>query len=93
MKGLGGFKEVLQLMSNNGSIEQPLPKPMPKGYGTVRFPHFLWHLGLVMFFPLVMVLGVRVVLTLSEAAKDNGSHRRRKRTECRSMFVKLTNSM
>ncbi|CAI9774794.1 unnamed protein product [Fraxinus pennsylvanica] len=85
-KGLGGLKEVLQLISNNGSMEQPVPKPMPKGYGTVRFAHLLGHLGLVMFAPFVIVVGVRVVLTLSEAANANGRHKRSKRTERRSMF-------
>lgn len=30
-KGFGGLKDVLQLMANDGSMEQPDPMPMPKG--------------------------------------------------------------
>ena len=56
-KGFGGLNEVLQLISNPGSMEQPVPMPMPNGYGTVRFPHWLWQPGLEM-----------VVVVVTEAA-------------------------
>lgn len=45
MKGLGGVKEVLQFTSKNEANEQPDPIPMPNGYGTVKFPHWLWQPG------------------------------------------------
>lgn len=48
MKGLGGSNEVLQFMSKREANEQPVPIPMPNGYGTVTLPHLLWQLGLVL---------------------------------------------
>lgn len=49
MNGRGGVAEVSQFTSNQELIEQPDPTPMPKGYGTVRFPHLLWQFGLMEF--------------------------------------------
>lgn len=46
--GFGGSKEELQLTANQGLIEQPDFKPMPKGYGTVMFPHLLSQSGFAM---------------------------------------------
>lgn len=45
MKGLGGEEELSHLTSNQGPIEQPELSPMPKGYGTVKFPHLVWQPG------------------------------------------------
>lgn len=58
MKALGGLKEVLQLTSNHveESMEQPEPTPMPNGYGTVKFPHLLWHPGFDIILAWVKVL-------------------------------------
>lgn len=73
MKAFGGLKEVLQLMSNHGSMEQPEPTPMPNGYGTVRFPHRRGHPGFVVTAALVMVelaVVAVVVVLVSDAASD-----------------------
>lgn len=48
MNAFGGSKEESQLTANQGLIEQPEFKPMPKGYSTVMFPHLLSQLGLAM---------------------------------------------
>lgn len=61
LKGLGGLNEVLQLISNQGYIEQPEPKPMPNGYGTVKSPHLLLHPGLVMLKSFVLVVEASAV--------------------------------
>jgi len=45
---------TLHSISNMGSKAQP--DPIPNGYGTVRFPHFLGHPGFVMLAALVIVL-------------------------------------
>lgn len=46
-KAFGGLKDVLQVMSNHGPIEQPELVPMPNGYGTVRLPHLAGQPGSV----------------------------------------------
>lgn len=83
MKGFGGLKVVLQLMSNDDSMEQPDPMPMPKGYGTVRSPHLLLQPGLVMLAPLVMVLTTLrgVVMVRFVSANANGTRKRRRITQ------------
>lgn len=45
---------MLQVISNEGSIEQPVPLPIPKGNGTVKLPHLLSQPGLVMVVALEM---------------------------------------
>lgn len=78
MKALGGLKEVLQLISNHGSIEQPDPMPMPKGYGTVKFPHWRWQPGLVILAALVMVLLVAPTVMVVDANPPRQSQMKRK---------------
>lgn len=56
---------VTQLISKFEFKAQPDPKPIPKGYGTVRFPHFCGHPGFVIVAALVIVgvaLGGREVV-------------------------------
>ncbi|CAI9782373.1 unnamed protein product [Fraxinus pennsylvanica] len=45
MKAFGGSKVVLQFISNHEPTEQFVPSPIPKGYGTIKSPHFDWHPG------------------------------------------------
>lgn len=45
-ESLGGSDEALQTTSYGLSSEQSEPTPMPKGYGTVTFPHLLGQSGL-----------------------------------------------
>lgn len=59
IKGMGGSRDVLQLISKLGFRPQPEPSPIPNGYGTVRFPHFCGHPGFVMVVVVVvLVVGV-----------------------------------
>lgn len=78
-KGFGGLKEVLQLMSKTGSMEQPDPMPMPNGYGTVRFPHWLWQPGLV------MVVALAVELVEAVEAKERQERRRKNKPRGENM--------
>ena len=69
MKGLGGLYEVLQLMSNHGAIEQPIPRPMPKQYGTVKFPQFEEQPELVIAVAFVAVVMLVNPTTSNESIK------------------------
>lgn len=44
------------MMPNQPSRKQSLP--MPKGYGMVKLPHFLWQPGFVVFGAVSMFFGV-----------------------------------
>lgn len=48
---------MLQVMSNQGPIEQPELDPMPKGYGTVRLPHLVGQPGIEMLLAVVVAAG------------------------------------
>lgn len=53
---------MLQLISKLGLKAQPDPRPIPNGYGTVRFPHFRGHPGFVMVVVVVALVSAAVVL-------------------------------
>lgn len=84
MKGFGGLKEVLQLMSYHGPIEQPAPIPIPNGYGMVTFPHWLGQPGFAMVVGLVIV----VVELVEVAASRKESHDRENKARGKNMFGK-----
>lgn len=69
MNALGGLEEVLQMMSKDGSNEQP--DPMPNGYGTVKFPHLVAQSGFAM-------VGASVMSLLLVAHEHNGTTTRRR---------------
>lgn len=62
MNGVGeSIVSVSQFISKFGSKAQPDPRPIPKGYGTVRFPHFFGHPGFVIITALVIVVVAAVI--------------------------------
>lgn len=65
---LGGSDEELQTTSYGLSREQSEPTPMPKGYGTVTFPHLLGQSGLV-----------EVVVAAEERGRERSNSRRERR--------------
>lgn len=73
MKGVGVPVVLLsQLISKVGFKPQPDPKPIPKGYGTVRFPHCFGHPGFVMVAAFVIVLVGAVALVGGEVVFVDG---------------------
>lgn len=55
-KALGGLKDVLHMMLNQGPMGQlESGDTMPNGYGTVRLPHLLWQPGSVMLLRLLVL--------------------------------------
>jgi hypothetical protein len=80
-KGFGGFKEVLQLSSNDESgMLQEDPNPIPNGYGTTTFPQWDWQPGLAML--------VAFDIPVAAVAVDgvNVNHNSEKKTKGKSIF-------